>query len=301
IEKQEGQKTVAAGAEKADEALDAAASDEGVQAELEARAKADEQKKAEIEARAEADEQKKAELEARAEADRQKKAEVEAEIKRREEAEAKKRAEIEAKVESEAKARAEAETQLKNKDAAAVTASTHDSAAVTTSTHDSATATASTHDSATATASTHGSVAATPATHDSAAATVAKTPAPDAAAHTTAGLSPADFMAICKVVEAEAGHQPVHGRSMVANVILNRVKSPAFPNSVSGVLTAPGQFTVVRSSRYANAVPSASTQEAVRKAVAQDMSGGALYFHRGSGSWGNRSYIGTVGSHGFYR
>ena len=46
-----------------------------------------------------------------------------------------------------------------------------------------------------------------------------------------------------KIVMAEAGDQDMKGQIMVANVILNRVRSSKFPNSVAGVVFAPGQFT----------------------------------------------------------
>ena len=46
-------------------------------------------------------------------------------------------------------------------------------------------------------------------------------------------------------VQAEAGNQDERGIRLVTDVILNRVASSKFPNTVEGVVYAPGQFSVV--------------------------------------------------------
>ncbi|MBQ9550492.1 MAG: cell wall hydrolase [Lachnospiraceae bacterium] len=114
------------------------------------------------------------------------------------------------------------------------------------------------------------------------------------------GMSDSDFNALCKIVEAEDGHDCIEGRIGIANVILNRVRSPFHPNTIMGVLTAPGQFGPVSSGKFAVAVPSASTIAAVKEAVAgKNTVGGALYFHRG-GSFGGRTLVATAGAHSFF-
>ena len=114
------------------------------------------------------------------------------------------------------------------------------------------------------------------------------------------GMSDSDFNALCRIVEAEDGHDSIEGRIGIANVILNRVRSPFHPNTIMGVLTAPGQFGPVSSGRFAAAVPSASTIAAVKEAVAgKNTVGGALYFHRG-GSFGGKTLVATAGAHSFF-
>lgn len=49
------------------------------------------------------------------------------------------------------------------------------------------------------------------------------------------------FMANC--VQAEAGNQGETGKRLVASVILNRVESEKYPNTIKGVITQKGQFT----------------------------------------------------------
>lgn len=57
-----------------------------------------------------------------------------------------------------------------------------------------------------------------------------------------------EFILISSVVEAESNRDPenIDGRTMIAVCILNRVRDSRFPNTVTGVLTAPGQFSTVR-------------------------------------------------------
>ena len=50
-----------------------------------------------------------------------------------------------------------------------------------------------------------------------------------------------ELLAIC--VQAEAGNQPLIGRRMVADVILNRVDDPDWPDTIEGVITQRNQFT----------------------------------------------------------
>lgn len=50
-----------------------------------------------------------------------------------------------------------------------------------------------------------------------------------------------ELMAAC--VEAEAGNQGLDGKRMVADVILNRVEDPDWPNTIEGVITQKYQFS----------------------------------------------------------
>ena len=49
------------------------------------------------------------------------------------------------------------------------------------------------------------------------------------------------------LVHAEAGDQSYEGKLAVANVVLNRVKSRKYANTIEAVIYQPGQFTVARS------------------------------------------------------
>lgn len=113
-----------------------------------------------------------------------------------------------------------------------------------------------------------------------------------------------------RIVEAEAGDQNIKGRMLVANVILNRVKSKQFPNTVKGVVFARRQFSPVSNGSYFRVHVSAGTKQAVKKALqGEDASRGALYFMcRSASSAGNISWFDrdltrlfSYGCHEFFR
>ena len=86
-----------------------------------------------------------------------------------------------------------------------------------------------------------------------------------------------------RIVEAEAGDQDLEGRILVANVILNRVHSKHFPDTIKGVVFANRagryQFSPVSNGRYYRVTVSDKTKKAVKQALAgKDISKGALYF-----------------------
>ncbi len=86
-----------------------------------------------------------------------------------------------------------------------------------------------------------------------------------------------------RIVEAEAGDQDLEGRILVANVILNRVHSKHFPDTIKGVAFANRagryQFSPVSNGRYYRVTVSDKTKRAVKQALAgKDISKGALYF-----------------------
>ncbi len=92
-----------------------------------------------------------------------------------------------------------------------------------------------------------------------------------------------DYDALLRVVESEASGEDETGRLLVANVVLNRVRSAAFPNTVSEVVyqrrNGKAQFSPVSTGKIARVTVSDATRAAVARALAgEDVSGGALYF-----------------------
>lgn len=88
-----------------------------------------------------------------------------------------------------------------------------------------------------------------------------------------------------RIVEAEAGDQDIAGRQMVANVIINRIKSNHFPNSVKRVVFAHRQFSPISNGSYYRVTVSSLTKKAVEKALREkDNTKGALYFMYRAGS-----------------
>lgn len=101
-------------------------------------------------------------------------------------------------------------------------------------------------------------------------------------------LSDRDYDALCRIVQAEAGHEDYKGKVLVANVVLNRYKSSIFPNTVYDVVTQTHygsnglvyQFSPARPGcSFWYVSPSEETIKAVTKALnGTDYSEGALYF-----------------------
>lgn len=96
-------------------------------------------------------------------------------------------------------------------------------------------------------------------------------------------ITPEDKEVLLRIVEAEATGEDVKGRMLVANVILNRVVSEEFPNSIPEVVFSHRgdtyQFAPVKDGRYWTVRITDKTKEAVERVLAgEDYSQGALYF-----------------------
>lgn len=96
-------------------------------------------------------------------------------------------------------------------------------------------------------------------------------------------MSDKDYENLLRIVEAEAGGEDIKGKILVANVIMNRVKSEAFPDTVSEVVweneNGVPQFSPTYDGRIYQVTVSDDTKEAVRQALnGVDYSEGALFF-----------------------
>lgn len=105
---------------------------------------------------------------------------------------------------------------------------------------------------------------------------------------------------LAQLVEAEAGNQPFEGKCLVVDVILNRVESPDFPDTISEVIFAPGQFSVVKNGAFDKAAW--NMQESDYAAVAVEMelhsNKDVLYFNNCSQVAGTGTKF-RVGGHWF--
>ena len=109
-----------------------------------------------------------------------------------------------------------------------------------------------------------------------------------------------------RIVEAEAGGEDLRGKIMVANVVLNRVRSKRFPSTVKKVVFAHRQFSPLSDGRYWKVTVSKHTKKAVSMALhGKDYSEGAFYFmERRYASASNVRWFDTaltkVASHGVH-
>lgn len=95
---------------------------------------------------------------------------------------------------------------------------------------------------------------------------------------TAATSSEKDLLA--RLVMAEAGGEPYAGKVAVAYVVLNRVDSKDFPNSITAVINQSGQFTPVSNGEIKKPAD-ADSKRAVNEALSSDRSKGAgsLFFY----------------------
>ena len=96
-------------------------------------------------------------------------------------------------------------------------------------------------------------------------------------------MSDEDYYWLLRIVEAEAGEDDVKARTMVANVIMNRVAEPEFPNTVTEVIfeyvNGVPQFAPTYDGTIYTVDVTDETREAVRDALhGADYSEGALFF-----------------------
>ena len=118
-----------------------------------------------------------------------------------------------------------------------------------------------------------------------------------------------DYQVLLRIVQAEAGICDPKGKILVADVIINRVLSGKFPDSVKAVVYQPSQFQPVSNGTINTVKVTAETIECVDRALSgEDYSNGALYFmnRRASGSaasWFDRrlTYLFAHDGHEFFR
>ena len=115
--------------------------------------------------------------------------------------------------------------------------------------------------------------------------------------------SSSDLNLLARVVYGESRGEPYTGQVAVAAVVLNRVKSSSFPNTVSGVVYQSGAFTAVSDGQI-NLSPNQTAYNAARDALnGWDPSYGAIYYFNPSTAtnkwiWSRPKTI-TIGKHRF--
>lgn len=108
--------------------------------------------------------------------------------------------------------------------------------------------------------------------------------------------STSDTQLLAAIIQCEAGGEPYAGQLAVGAVVMNRVKSGSFPNSISGVVYQSGQFSPAASGKLARVLSSGKISSSCYQAAAEalsgaDNTGGAKYFHAGTS--GSGTVIGT--------
>lgn len=117
------------------------------------------------------------------------------------------------------------------------------------------------------------------------------------------GASSSQVDLLARLISAEARGEPYSGQVAVGAVVLNRIKHPSFPNTLSGVIYQNGAFTCITDGQF-NQPVAESAYRAARDALnGVDPSGGAIYYFNPStatSSWiWSRPLITVIGKHRF--
>lgn len=105
------------------------------------------------------------------------------------------------------------------------------------------------------------------------------------------------------IIYSESGNQVLAGKIAVGNVVMNRVKSAIFPNSIYEVLHQKNQFTSVYYSNFSRTPNDESVIAAKLVLDGAEVLPNALFFARAGMSCyasRNRPYVATIGAHAFY-
>ncbi len=127
----------------------------------------------------------------------------------------------------------------------------------------------------------------------------------EAELQTTGWLSKNDINLLARTVYGEARGEPYVGQVAVAAVVLNRMKDPAFPNSIPDIIFQPLAFTAVADGQIW-LTPNDQSYRAVSEALnGSDPTGGAIYYFNpvtATSKWiWSRPQIGKIGRHIFTR
>ena len=120
-----------------------------------------------------------------------------------------------------------------------------------------------------------------------------------ASVSSASAVSSSDLTLLSAIIFCEAGGESYAGQVAVGAVVLNRVKSSSFPNSISGVVYQSGQFSPVANGALSRALSNGNYRHCTSAAQAalagSDNTGGAKFFHRVNGAAGL-----VIGNHVFY-
>ncbi|MGN1002203.1 MAG: spore cortex-lytic enzyme [Oscillospiraceae bacterium] len=112
-----------------------------------------------------------------------------------------------------------------------------------------------------------------------------------------------DVALLARLISAEARGEPYTGQVAVGAVVLNRMRHPSFPNTMSGVIYQSGAFTCVSDGQFNQPVASSCYQAARDALNGWDPSGGAIYYFNpatATSKWiWSRPLITVIGKHRF--
>ena len=115
--------------------------------------------------------------------------------------------------------------------------------------------------------------------------------------------SSSDLYLMAKAIYAEGRGESYVGQVAIGAVIMNRLKSPSFPNTIAGIIYQKGAFTAVTDGQI-NLEPNQTAYNAARDAMnGWDPTSGAIYYYnpaKSTSAWiFSRPTVTTIGKHVF--
>ncbi|MFC5528236.1 cell wall hydrolase [Cohnella yongneupensis] len=120
--------------------------------------------------------------------------------------------------------------------------------------------------------------------------------------HAAKPFTDKDRLLLAKITQVEAGDESYESQLAVANVILNRVKNPQFPDTIKDVIYSGKQFPPAHNGLLDRSVPQADALRAAKDALnGKSNVEDAVYFYNPKVSkgefWASLTVIDTIGSH----
>ena len=114
------------------------------------------------------------------------------------------------------------------------------------------------------------------------------------------GISRQEYDLLAALIQCEAGGESYIGQVAVGNVVMNRMESGKHPNTLTGVVYEPGQFSPVRNGSLKRTLGSGNVNASCRQAALEAIAGAEpvgdkLFFRRVNGRSGQ-----VIGNHVFY-
>ena len=112
-----------------------------------------------------------------------------------------------------------------------------------------------------------------------------------------------DVKCLATAIYHEANAESEKGQIAVANVIMNRVESKDFPNSVCGVISQKSQFSWYGKTKHKYSDKTVAVAEKVLAKRVNDVTNGSLFFHSGKDPYWTKKmkFVTKIGGHKFYR
>lgn len=122
-------------------------------------------------------------------------------------------------------------------------------------------------------------------------------------ASTGTNTGSSDYNLLARVISAEARGEPYSGQVAVGAVIMNRVKHPSFPDTISSVIYQKGAFDCLYDGQINEPVAESAYKAAQEAMNGSDPSGGAIYYYNPANTTNewmlSRKIITTIGNHVF--